>query len=151
MVEDIFKYNSNLEGLVLDVGHELDCAIISTTWSADCKKQIQRVIQIKQQAAKRAKYYANISNVYLAVVKLQANQSAGLKALFEALSDDSDYIYLVMDEKMTKAEHTRLLKNLQQLTHVQKQRLMVGFDLAGQSPQENWITSRIADLRRQGI
>src|SRR5690606_1940330 len=101
--------------------------------------------------AKRAKYYANISNVDQAVEKLQANQSAGLKALFEDLSDDSDYIYLVMDEKMTKAVHTRLLKNLQQLTHVQKQRLMVGFDLAGQSPQENWITSRIADLRRQGI
>lgn len=151
MVEDIFKYNSNLEGLVLDVGQELNCAIGSTVWSADCKKQIQRVIHIKQQTAKRAKYYANISNVYLAVVKLQANQSAGLKALFETLSDDSDYIYLVMDEKTSKTEHARLLKNVQQLSHVQKQRLMVGFDLAGQSPQNHWITSRVADLRRQGI
>ncbi len=75
----------------------------------------------------------------------------GLKALFETLADDSDYIYLVLDQKTSKAEHNQLLKNIQQLTSVQKQRLMIGFDLSGQSEQDQWITNSIANLRRQGI
>lgn len=151
LVEDIFKYNSNLEGLVIDAGQELNCAVESTQWSAECKKQIERVINLKQNTSRRAKYYANISNVYLAVLKINTHKTMGLKALFETLADDSDYIYLVLDQKTSKAEHNQLLKNIQQLTSVQKQRLMIGFDLAGQSEQDQWITNSIANLRRQGI
>lgn len=151
LVEDIFKYNSNLEGLVIDAGQELNCAVESTQWSAECKKQIERVINLKQNTSRRAKYYANISNVYLAVLKINTHKTMGLKALFETLADDSDYIYLVLDQKTSKAEHNQLLKNIQKLTSVQKQRLMIGFDLAGQSEQDQWITNSIANLRRQGI
>lgn len=151
LVEDMFKYNGNLEGLVIDAGKELNCAIETSQWSDDCKKQIQRVIDLKQQSGQQAKYYANISNVYLAVLKIKTNKSIGLKHLFDNLLDDADYIYLVVDEKMNKAEHNQLLKSIQLLTPVQKQRLMVGFDLAGQLNKDQWTTRRIADLRKQGI
>ncbi|KGT47296.1 poly-beta-1,6-N-acetyl-D-glucosamine N-deacetylase PgaB [Acinetobacter sp. HR7] len=151
LVEDIFKYNGNLEGLVIDAGNELNCAIETSQWTAECKKQIQSVIDLKQQSGQRAKYYANISNVYLAVLKIKTNKSIGLKKLFDNLLDDADYIYLVVDENMKKAEHDQLLKNIQLLTPVQKQRLMVGFDLAGQLNKDQWTATRIADLRKQGI
>ncbi len=82
---DLVKNNSSIEGLMLDTGSSLNCALAQEKWTAECQAAVQQIIDIKNQTKKAAKYYTNISNNYQTALKVDGNQTSfkGLKQVVQ--------------------------------------------------------------------
>lgn len=70
LTADLVKNNSSIEGLMIETGDALYCAIFQTQWDANCQAQVQQVLSIKNRTKSKGKYYANISNNYQTALKL---------------------------------------------------------------------------------
>ncbi|CAG0925728.1 unnamed protein product, partial [Notodromas monacha] len=75
LTADLVKNNSSIEGLMLDTGSMLDCAIGQQKWTPNCEAQVNRVFKIKERTKEQAKYYANISNNYQTALKVNLEQT----------------------------------------------------------------------------
>lgn len=99
LTADLVKNNTSIEGLMLDTGSMLDCAVRQQKWDTTCEAKVQQVFQIKERTKDQAKYYANISNNYQTALKFKLDQTqlAGLKPLLDYTLDYADFIYVELD------------------------------------------------------
>ncbi len=99
LTADLVKSNTSIEGLMLDTGSMLDCAVQQQKWDAACEAQVERVFKIKERLKAQAQYYANISinNQTALKFKLDQTQLSGLKPLLDYTLDYADFLYVELD------------------------------------------------------
>ncbi|WP_130802197.1 poly-beta-1,6-N-acetyl-D-glucosamine N-deacetylase PgaB [Acinetobacter ihumii] len=138
LTEDLFKNNSSLEGLTLDAQHHLDCALQNQQWSQQCQQNIHQVFKIKEQIKNKANNLVNISTNLRTILKVKPKtaQFDGLKPLLEQGLMYSDLINIEIDPLKNPNSFKAFEKSSQQLSSVQKQQLIVSFDLSAKQPQD---------------
>ena len=137
---DLVKNNTSIEGLMLDTGTDLDCALSQEKWTAACQASVQQIINIKNQTKKAAKYYANISNNYQTALKVDGNQGRfdGLKQVIQLIPDHADFIYITIDPANASQSFTALTQTIAKLNDQERQYLMVTFDIDPQANAHKW-------------
>ena len=137
---DLVKNNTSIEGLMLDTGTDLDCALSQEKWTAACQASVQQIINIKNQTKKAAKYYANISNNYQTALKVDGNQGRfdGLKQVIQLIPDHADFIYITIDPANASQSFTALTQTIAKLNDQERQHLMVTFDIDPQANAHKW-------------
>lgn len=137
---DLVKNNTSIEGLMLDTGTDLDCALSQEKWMAACQASVQQIINIKNQTKKAAKYYANISNNYQTALKVDGNQGRfdGLKQVIQLIPDHADFIYITIDPANASQSFTALTQTIAKLNDQERQHLMVTFDIDPQANAHKW-------------
>lgn len=137
---DLVKNNTSIEGLMLDTGTDLDCALSQEKWTAACQASVQQIINIKNQTQKAAKYYANISNNYQTALKVDGNQGRfdGLKQVIQLIPDHADFIYITIDPANASQSFTALTQTIAKLNDQERQHLMVTFDIDPQANAHKW-------------
>lgn len=137
---DLIKNNSSIEGLVIDTQDTLTCVLEQAEWSIPCDLQLQKVLKIKEQTKKQAKYYTNISNNYQTALKFELKTDAldGLKPLVHQILNNSDFIYLSLDPIHFPSTIDALFKQLKQLHSSELQRLIVSLDVHSEMTPQQW-------------
>lgn len=140
LTAELVKYNSSVEGVMIDIGDELDCAIQKKAWDGECAKKIKQVFDIKDQAKKHAKYYTNISNNYQTVLKitLKDKHVDGLMPLMEYSLNNNDFLYIEFDPVKDSGIFKTLEKQLEKLNSIQKQYLIVSFTVNPNGKRSDW-------------
>ncbi|MBL8321015.1 MAG: poly-beta-1,6-N-acetyl-D-glucosamine N-deacetylase PgaB, partial [Acinetobacter sp.] len=140
LTADLVRNNSSIEGLMLETGDTLDCALSQASWSAPCAQQVKRVMAIKERSKEQAHYYANISNDYQTALKLSLKDSslAGLKPLVTQALKTSDFLYLTLNPVQQPETFKALMKQVQTLDAAQRQRLIVSLDLGPDMNAKDW-------------
>ncbi|CAM4087014.1 poly-beta-1,6-N-acetyl-D-glucosamine N-deacetylase PgaB [Acinetobacter pragensis] len=160
LTADLMKNNSSLEGLVLDAGHALDCAVSQTQWSEACMQQVKRIIAIKERSKAQAHHYSNISNDNQTALKLnlKGDDLSGLQPLVKQALSTSDFLYLSMNPVQQPETFKAFVKAVHMLDAEQKQRLIVSLDLNPNMSskdwkryQKNYQTLRSASIQKIGI
>lgn len=152
---DLVKNNTSIEGLMLDTGTDLDCALSQEKWTAACQASVQQIINIKNQTQKAAKYYANISNNYQTALKVDGNQGRfdGLKQVIQLIPDHADFIYITIDPANASQSFTALTQTIAKLNDQERQHLMVTFDIDPQANAHKWqhYQRAYAQLREMAV
>lgn len=140
LTADLVRNNSSIEGLMLETGDTLDCALSQASWSAPCAQQVKQVMAIKERSKEQAHYYANISNDYQTALKLSLKDSslAGLKPLVTQALKTSDFLYLTLNPVQQPETFKALMKQVQTLDAAQRQRLIVSLDLGPDMNAKDW-------------
>lgn len=140
LTADLMKNNSSLEGLILDPGNALDCAISQAQWTDACTQQVKQVIAIKEQSKASAHYYSNISNDNQTALKLslKGNRFAGLKPLVMQALTASDFLYISLNPVQQPETFKAFVKALNSLGAEQKQRLIVSLDINPKMSSKDW-------------
>ncbi|MPW45141.1 poly-beta-1,6-N-acetyl-D-glucosamine N-deacetylase PgaB [Acinetobacter guerrae] len=154
LTEDLFKNNSSLDGLILNVQDQMDCALQGQKWSQQCQQNVQQIFKIKEQVKNKANELVNISTNFRTVLKVKPDisQFDGLKPLLDQGLMYSDLIYVELDPLRSPKTYNAFEKSSQQLTNMQKQRLMVGFDISAKQAKD-WKIYKKAyqQLKASGI
>ncbi|HJF27899.1 poly-beta-1,6-N-acetyl-D-glucosamine N-deacetylase PgaB [Acinetobacter bohemicus] len=134
MTADLVKNNTSIEGLMLDTGSMLACALRQKNWEAGCEAQVEQVFQIKERTKAQAKYYANISNNYQTALKFKLDQTQleGLKALLDYSLDYADFIYIELDPIQQPEVFNALLKQVRTFNDKEQQHLIASFNIPDQ-------------------
>lgn len=155
LTADLVKNNSSIEGLMIETGDALHCAVFQAEWSASCQAQLQQVLSIKNRTKSQGKYYANISNNYQTALKLEIQNQPldGLKKLLQQLPDHADFLYLAVDPLASPQAIKHLHQALNQLNEREKQHLMINLQINPDSTAAEWrhYQQMYQQLRRQGI
>ena len=131
LTADLVKNNSSIEGLMLDTGSMLDCAIGQQKWTPNCEAQVNRVFKIKERTKEQAKYYANISNNYQTALKvnLEQTQLDGLKPLLDYTLEYADFLYVELDPIQQPEVFNAFVKQLKTLNEKEQQYLIASFNV----------------------
>ena len=134
LTADLVKNNTSIEGLMLDTGSVLDCAVRQQKWDTTCEAKVQQVFQIKERTKDQAKYYANISNNYQTALKFKLDQTqlAGLKPLLDYTLDYADFIYVELDPIRQPEVFNAFLEQLKTFDDKEQQYLIASFDVPEQ-------------------
>ena len=134
LTADLVKNNTSIEGLMLDTGSMLDCAVRQQKWDTTCEEKVQQVFQIKERTKDQAKYYANISNNYQTALKFKLDQTqlAGLKPLLDYTLDYADFIYVELDPIQQPEVFNAFLEQLKTFDDKEQQYLIASFDVPEQ-------------------
>ncbi len=134
LTADLVKNNTSIEGLMLDTGSVLDCAVRQQKWDTTCEAKVQQVFQIKERTKDQAKYYANISNNYQTALKFKLDQTqlAGLKPLLDYTLDYADFIYVELDPIQQPKVFNAFLEQLKTFDDKEQQYLIASFDVPEQ-------------------
>ena len=134
LTADLVKNNTSIEGLMLDTGSVLDCAVRQQKWDTTCEAKVQQVFQIKERTKDQAKYYANISNNYQTALKFKLDQTqlAGLKPLLDYTLDYADFIYVELDPIQQPEVFNAFLEQLKTFDDKEQQYLIASFDVPEQ-------------------
>ena len=134
LTADLVKNNTSIEGLMLDTGSVLDCAVRQQKWDTTCEEKVQQVFQIKERTKDQAKYYANISNNYQTALKFKLDQTqlAGLKPLLDYTLDYADFIYVELDPIQQPKVFNAFLEQLKTFDDKEQQYLIASFDVPEQ-------------------
>lgn len=160
LTADLVRNNSSIEGLMLDSGNTLDCALSQASWPASCEQQVKQVMAIKERSKAKALYHANISNDYQTALKMHLKDSslAGLKPLMTQVLKTSDFLYLALNPVQQPKTFKALMKQVQTLDAGQRQRLIVSLDLIPDMNAKDWKrykqdfqALRIASIQKIGI
>ena len=155
LTADLVKNNSSIEGLMIETGDALHCAVFQAEWNASCQAQLQQVLSIKNRTKSQGKYYANISNNYQTALKLEIQNQPldGLKKLLQQLPDHADFLYLAVDPLASPQAIKHLHQALNQLNEREKQHLMINLQINPDSTAADWrhYQQIYQQLRRQGI
>jgi poly-beta-1,6-N-acetyl-D-glucosamine N-deacetylase len=139
---DLVKNNTSIEGLVLETGNELDCAIQNGNWSNECNAHVQNLMSIKDETKAKAKVYANISNSYQTIIKFAIKDSEleGLKNLVDEMQEHSEFVYLTIDPIANTNGFKSLIKQINTLSSSQRQALIVSFNVDESIEHQKWKT-----------
>ncbi|QPF37289.1 poly-beta-1,6-N-acetyl-D-glucosamine N-deacetylase PgaB [Acinetobacter sp. TTH0-4] len=131
LTADLVKNNTSIEGLMLDTGSMLDCAVRQQKWDTTCEAKVQQVFQIKERTKDQAKYYANISNNYQTALKFKLDQTqlAGLKPLLDYTLDYADFIYVELDPIQQPEVFNAFLEQLKSFDDKEQQYLIASFNV----------------------
>ena len=134
LTADLVKNNTSIEGLMLDTGSVLDCAVRQQKWDTTCEAKVQQVFQIKERTKDQAKYYANISNNYQTALKFKLDQTqlVGLKPLLDYTLDYADFIYVELDPIQQPEVFNAFLEQLKTFDDKEQQYLIASFDVPEQ-------------------
>ena len=134
LTADLVKNNTSIEGLMLDTGSMLDCAVRQQKWDTTCEAKVQQVFQIKERTKDQAKYYANISNNYQTALKFKLDQTqlAGLKPLLDYTLDYADFIYVELDPIRQPEVFNAFLEQLKTFDDKEQQYLIASFNVPEQ-------------------
>lgn len=134
LTADLVKNNTSIEGLMLDTGSMLDCAVRQQKWDTTCEAKVQQVFQIKERTKDQAKYYANISNNYQTALKFKLDQTqlAGLKPLLDYTLDYADFIYVELDPIQQPEIFNAFLEQLKSFDDKEQQYLIASFNVPEQ-------------------
>ena len=134
LTADLVKNNTSIEGLMLDTGSVLDCAVRQQKWDTTCEEKVQQVFQIKERTKDQAKYYANISNNYQTALKFKLDQTqlVGLKPLLDYTLDYADFIYVELDPIQQPKVFNAFLEQLKTFDDKEQQYLIASFDVPEQ-------------------
>ena len=134
LTADLVKNNTSIEGLMLDTGSMLDCAVRQQKWDTSCEAKVQQVFQIKERTKDQAKYYANISNNYQTALKFKLDQTqlAGLKPLLDYTLDYADFIYVELDPIQQPEVFNAFLEQLKSFDDKEQQYLIASFNVPEQ-------------------
>ena len=134
LTADLVKNNTSIEGLMLDTGSMLDCAVRQQKWDTTCEAKVQQVFQIKERTKDQAKYYANISNNYQTALKFKLDQTqlVGLKPLLDYTLDYADFIYVELDPIQQPKVFNAFLEQLKTFDDKEQQYLIASFDVPEQ-------------------
>ena len=134
LTADLFKNNTSIEGLMLDTGSVLDCAVRQQKWDTTCEEKVQQVFQIKERTKDQAKYYANISNNYQTALKFKLDQTqlVGLKPLLDYTLDYADFIYVELDPIQQPEVFNAFLEQLKTFDDKEQQYLIASFNVPEQ-------------------
>ena len=155
LTADLFKNNTSIEGLMLDTGSVLDCAVRQQKWDTTCEEKVQQVFQIKERTKDQAKYYANISNNYQTALKFKLDQTqlVGLKPLLDYTLDYADFIYVELDPIQQPKVFNAFLEQLKTFEDKEQQYLIASFDVPEQltKQQVKQLKKNYQQLRSLGI
>ena len=155
LTADLVKNNTSIEGLMLDTGSMLDCAVRQQKWDTTCEAKVQQVFQIKERTKDQAKYYANISNNYQTALKFKLDQTqlAGLKPLLDYTLDYADFIYVELDPIQQPEVFNAFLEQLKTFDDKEQQYLIASFDVPEQltKQQVKQLKKNYQQLRSLGI
>ena len=155
LTADLVKNNTSIEGLMLDTGSVLDCAVRQQKWDTTCEAKVQQVFQIKERTKDQAKYYANISNNYQTALKFKLDQTqlAGLKPLLDYTLDYADFIYVELDPIQQPEVFNAFLEQLKTFDDKEQQYLIASFDVPEQltKQQVKQLKKNYQQLRSLGI
>ena len=155
LTADLVKNNTSIEGLMLDTGSMLDCAVRQQKWDTTCEAKVQQVFQIKERTKDQAKYYANISNNYQTALKFKLDQTqlAGLKPLLDYTLDYADFIYVELDPIQQPKVFNAFLEQLKTFDDKEQQYLIASFDVPEQltKQQVKQLKKNYQQLRSLGI
>ena len=155
LTADLVKNNTSIEGLMLDTGSVLDCAVRQQKWDTTCEEKVQQVFQIKERTKDQAKYYANISNNYQTALKFKLDQTqlAGLKPLLDYTLDYADFIYVELDPIQQPEVFNAFLEQLKTFDDKEQQYLIASFDVPEQltKQQVKQLKKNYQQLRSLGI
>ena len=131
LTADLVKNNTSIEGLMLDTGSVLDCAVRQQKWDTTCEAKVQQVFQIKERTKDQAKYYANISNNYQTALKFKLDQTqlTGLKPLLDYTLDYADFIYVELDPIQQPEVFNAFLEQLKSFDDKEQQYLIASFNV----------------------
>ena len=134
LTADLVRNNSSIEGLMLDTGAMLDCAVHQQKWDAACEAKVKHVFDIKERTKDQAKYYANISNNYQTALKFKLDQTqlAGLKPLLDYTLDYADFIYVELDPIQQPEVFNAFLEQLKTFNDKEQQYLIASFNVPEQ-------------------
>ena len=139
LTADLVKNNSSIEGLMLDSGSMLDCAVQQQQWDAACEAQVDHVFKIKERTKEQAQHYANISNNYQTALKfkLKQTQLSGLKPLLDYTLDYADFLYVELDPIQQPAVFNAFIQQLKSFNDKEQQYIIVSFNVSSQlTPQQ---------------
>ena len=155
LTADLVKNNTSIEGLMLDTGSVLDCAVRQQKWDTTCEEKVQQVFQIKERTKDQAKYYANISNNYQTALKFKLDQTqlVGLKPLLDYTLDYADFIYVELDPIQQPEVFNAFLEQLKTFDDKEQQYLIASFDVPEQltKQQVKQLKKNYQQLRSLGI
>ena len=155
LTADLVKNNTSIEGLMLDTGSMLDCAVRQQKWDTTCEEKVQQVFQIKERTKDQAKYYANISNNYQTALKFKLDQTqlVGLKPLLDYTLDYADFIYVELDPIQQPKVFNAFLEQLKTFDDKEQQYLIASFDVPEQltKQQVKQLKKNYQQLRSLGI
>lgn len=155
LTADLVKNNTSIEGLMLDTGSVLDCAVRQQKWDTTCEVKVQQVFQIKERTKDQAKYYANISNNYQTALKFKLDQTqlAGLKPLLDYTLDYADFIYVELDPIQQPEVFNAFLEQLKTFDDKEQQYLIASFNVPEQltKQQVKQLKKNYQQLRSLGI
>ncbi|MBJ9985653.1 poly-beta-1,6-N-acetyl-D-glucosamine N-deacetylase PgaB [Acinetobacter sp. S40] len=154
LTEDLFKNNSSLDGVVLNAQNQMDCALQNQQWDQKCQQNIQQIFKIKEQIKNKAYDRVNISTNFRTVLKVkpEVSQFNGLKPLLEQSLMYSDLVYVEIDPLSSPGTFRAFEKSSKQLSNVQKQQLMVGFNISAKQVKDWKIyTQAYQQLKILGI
>lgn len=155
LTADLVKNNTSIEGLMLDTGSVLDCAVRQQKWDTTCEEKVQQVFQIKERTKDQAKYYANISNNYQTALKFKLDQTqlVGLKPLLDYTLDYADFIYVELDPIQQPKVFNAFLEQLKTFDDKEQQYLIASFDVPEQltKQQVKQLKKNYQQLRSLGI
>ena len=155
LTADLFKNNTSIEGLMLDTGSVLDCAVRQQKWDTTCEEKVQQVFQIKERTKDQAKYYANISNDYQTALKFKLDQTqlVGLKPLLDYTLDYADFIYVELDPIQQPKVFNAFLEQLKTFDDKEQHYLIASFDVPEQltKQQVKQLKKNYQQLRSLGI
>lgn len=138
LTADLVKNNTSIEGLMLNTGSMLNCAVQQQKWDAACEAQVERVFQIKEGTKEQAKYYANISNNYQTALKFELDQPqlAGFKSLLDYTLDYADFLYVELDPIHKPEVYHAFLEQLKTFNEKEQQYLIVSFNIPDQPTKQ---------------
>ena len=155
LTADLVKNNTSIEGLMLDTGSVLDCAVRQQKWDTTCEEKVQQVFQIKERTKDQAKYYANISNNYQTALKFKLDQTqlVGLKPLLDYTLDYADFIYVELDPIQQPKVFNAFLEQLKTFDDKEQDYLIASFDVPEQltKQQVKQLKKNYQQLRSLGI
>ena len=134
LTADLVKSNTSIEGLMLDTGSMLDCAVQQQKWDATCVAQVERVFKIKERLKAQAEYYANISinNQTALKLKLDQTQLSGLKPLLDYTLDYADFLYVELDPLQQPEVFKAFVEQLKTFNDKEQQYLIASFNVPAQ-------------------
>lgn len=134
LTADLVKSNTSIEGLMLDTGSMLDCAVQQQKWDATCEAQVERVFKIKERLKAQAEYYANISinNQTALKFKLDQTQLSGLKPLLDYTLDYADFLYVELDPLQQPEVFKAFVEQLKTFNDKEQQYLIASFNVPAQ-------------------
>lgn len=133
--KDLFKNNSSLDGVVLDTENNMNCAIEQRNIDQNCENKVMQVYKIKEQIKSNAKQFINISTNFRTALKLKP-QNQHFDGLENLVVTQPDLLYIELNPLTAPHIFKAFLKAAKPLSALQKQQLLVNFDLAAQSDKD---------------
>lgn len=149
--KDLFKNNSSLDGVILDTENKMNCAIEQRQLDQNCANQVQQIFKTKEQIKSNAKQFINISTNFRTAFKLKP-ENQHFDGLENLVVTQPDLLYIELNPLTEPHIFKAFLQAAKPLSALQKQQLLVNFDIAAQSDKD-WKTYKQAyqQLKMMGV